>query len=133
MYEITTEDQHTLVSFALSGAIDVDETARFVDEVRWALARYEQRRIKLLADLRAFKPTSSSVAELMQRMQEHALRVGVVRIAEITSSRHLAVQMAVVAKRSGAAAVTRRFDALEAAKDWLLEPPSSSQLGSAPG
>lgn len=127
MYEISTEDQHTLVSFALSGAIDVEETSRFVDELRWALMRYEHQSIKLLADLRAFKPTSSSVAELMQRMQEYALKVGVVRIAEITASRHLAVQMAVVARRSGTSEITKRFSVLESAKDWLLETGAAAQ------
>ncbi|MCA9654330.1 MAG: STAS/SEC14 domain-containing protein [Myxococcales bacterium] len=127
MYEISTEDQHHLVSYALVGSIDVDETARFADELRWALERYGNDEIKLLADLRAFKPTSSSVAELMQRMQKHALRAGVVRIAEITASRHLAVQMAVVAKRSGAASITRRFDDLESAKDWLIGDPPAPQ------
>lgn len=128
MFEISTEDEHALVSFSLTGSVDVDETARLVDELRWALLRYEDRPIKLLADLRELKPTNSSVAELIQRMQQFAIETGVVRFAEITGSRHLAVQMAVVARRSGAVRVLRRFEEQSSAKEWLFagdEPPSA--------
>lgn len=128
MYQITTDDEHAILSLVVSGEIHLDEILRFVAELEKATLAYRGREIKIMADMRAFKPTSAAVAEHLQKVQEFGLKNGVVRVAEIVASAAVATQLNIVAKRSQTHQVLRRFapSALAAARQWLI-------TGQAPG
>ncbi len=122
MYEINTDDDHAIISLLVSGETPLDEIERFVTELEAVTLGYRGREIKILADMRAFKPTSSVVAEKLQKVQEFGLQNGVVRVAEIVASAAVATQLNIVAKRSQTHQVLRRFAGTElgAAREWLI-------------
>lgn len=122
MYEITTDDEHTIISLLVSGETPLEEMQRFVAELEAVTLGYHGREIKIMADMRAFKPTSAVVAEQLQKVQEFGLHNGVVRVAEIVASAAVATQLNIVAKRSQTDQVLRRFSPadLEAARQWLI-------------
>lgn len=122
MYQITPDDEHAILSFVVSGETPLDEMQRFVTELQQATLGYRGREIKIMADMRAFKPTSAVVAEQLQKVQEFGLNNGVVRVAEIVASAAVATQLNIVAKRSHTDQVLRRFSPadLAAARSWLI-------------
>lgn len=122
MYEINTDDDHAIISLLVSGETQLDEIEQFVTELEAVTLGYRGREIKILADMRAFKPTSSVVAEKLQKVQEFGLQNGVVRVAEIVASAAVATQLNIVAKRSQTHQVLRRFAGTElgAAREWLI-------------
>lgn len=122
MYQITVDDEHSIISLLVSGEVPLDEMDRFVAELEHTTLSLGGREIKILADMRAFKPTSSTVAEKLQKVQEFGLQHGVVRVAEIVASAAVAIQLNIVAKRSQTHQVLRRFSAadLESARQWLI-------------
>jgi hypothetical protein len=128
MYQITTDDEHAILSLVVSGETPLDEMLRFVAELEQATLAYRGREIKITADMRAFEPTSAAVAEHLQKVQEFGLQNGVVRVAEIVASAAVATQLNIVAKRSQTHQVLRRFapSELAAARHWLI-------TGQAPG
>jgi hypothetical protein len=122
MYQITTDDEHAILSLVVSGETPLDEMRRFVTELEQATLDYQGREIKIMADMRAFKPTSAVVAEQLQKVQEFGLHNGVVRVAEIVATASVATQLNIVAKRSHTDQVLRRFAPTElaAARHWLI-------------
>jgi hypothetical protein len=128
MYQIIADDEHAILSLVVSGETHLDEMRRFVAELEKATLAYQGREIKIMADMRAFKPTSAAVAEHLQKVQEFGLQNGVVRVAEIVASAAVATQLNIVAKRSHTDQVLRRFapSQLAAARQWLI-------TGQAPG
>jgi hypothetical protein len=122
MYQIKTDDEHTIISLVIQGETPLDEMRLFVTELEKVTLSYRGREIKIMADMRAFKPTSAVVAEQLQKVQEFGLNNGVVRVAEIVASAAVATQLNIVAKRSHTAQVLRRFPptALAAARQWLI-------------
>jgi hypothetical protein len=122
MYQITPEDEHAILSLVVSGETLLDEIQRFVGELEQATLGYHGREIKIMADMRAFKPTSAVVAEQLQKVQEFGLDHGVVRVAEIVASAAVATQLNIVARRSRTDQVLRRFSPAELAeaRQWLI-------------
>jgi hypothetical protein len=120
MYQITTDDEHSIINFTLSGAVSVTEIEKFVEQLQRVTISYAGREIKIMADLQHFKPTSSEVAQRIQEVQEFGLKSGVARVAEIVGSHAVAVQLNVVARRSGTANMLRRFADVDEAKAWLI-------------
>lgn len=131
MYEIKTDDEHTIISLLVAGDTPLEEMQRFVTELQGVTLGYKGREIKIMADMRAFKPTSAVVAEQLQKVQEFGLHNGVVRVAEIVASAGVATQLNIVAKRSQTDQVLRRFAPaqVEAARQWLItgRDPASSE------
>jgi hypothetical protein len=120
VYSIEINKQHSLVEFALDGPIRVDEMIRFMTELKAATASLAGSDMKVLVDVRTFRPASPEVAEMIRQVQLNGLQDGVKRVAELVESQVVALQLNRVARESGTDKILRRFsDALEA-RDWLI-------------
>ena len=120
MYEISTDDEHAIVAFQLSGLVRNDEIDEFVAELQSATLGLQGREIKIRADLRAFSPASQEVADKIRAVQEFGLKNGVKRVAEIVESDIVALQLNRVARESGTDKILRRFWEEESAREWLI-------------
>ncbi|MCA9710593.1 MAG: STAS/SEC14 domain-containing protein [Myxococcales bacterium] len=131
MYEIKPDEEHAIISLVVKGHVNLEEITRFVEELEDQTLAFAGRELKILADMRQFKPTSSEVASMLQDVQEFGLRNGVIRVAEIVQSAAAAVQLNIVARRSKTDQVLRRFPPsdLDLARQWLItgELPPSEQ------
>ncbi|HEX8434886.1 STAS/SEC14 domain-containing protein [Archangium sp.] len=120
MYRLDINKQHALIEFALDGLIRKDEMARFVEELRAATLGLSGQEIKLMADVRTFRPSSPEVAEMIREVQAFGLQSGVKQVAELVESQIVALQLNRVARESGTDKILRRFHDDQAARRWLL-------------
>ncbi len=120
VFKVTTDRTHCIIGFVLEGYIHVPEMQSFVEELKTATASLAGQEIKIKADVRAFKPASQDVADMIRAVQEFGLRSGVKRVAEIVESEMVALQLNRVAKSSGTDKILRRFWEDESALDWLI-------------
>nr|WP_255653620.1 hypothetical protein [Myxococcus sp. XM-1-1-1] len=93
----------------------------FVTELERATDSLAGQDIKILADLRAFRPASPEAANMIRRVQEYGLRSGVVRVAELVESEIVALQLNRVAQNSRTDRILRRFWEESAARLWLIQ------------
>jgi hypothetical protein len=120
VYRLDINKQHALIEFALDGLIRKDEMARFVEELRAATLGLSGQEIKLMADVRTFRPSSPEVAEMIREVQAFGLQSGVKQVAELVESQIVALQLNRVARESGTDKILRRFHDDQAARRWLL-------------
>jgi hypothetical protein len=120
VYRLDVDKENALIEFALDGLMRKDEMARFVEELRAATLRLAGQSIKLMADLRTFRPSSPEVAEMIRQVQEFGLQSGVKQVAELVESQVVALQLNRVARESGTDKILRRFADDQAARRWLL-------------
>jgi hypothetical protein len=126
MYKIQVDRAHSIVAFVLEGLMKMDEMQKFVGELQLATLSVSGGDIKIKADVRAMRPASSDVAEMIRGVQEFGIQQGVKRVAEIVESDLVALQLNRVAHESGTDKILRRFWEEESARDWLIhgDPPS---------
>ena len=121
MYSIEINKQHALVEFSLDGIIRADEMMRFMNELKAATASLAGTEMKVLVDVRTFRPASPEVAEMIRQMQANGLKDGVKRVAELVDSQVVALQLNRVARESGTDKILRRFSEAREARDWLID------------
>ena len=132
VFQIKVDQTHAIIDFVLAGVVQLPEMQAFVRELREATLKLAGREIKIKADVRALKPASSEVADMIREVQEFGLRTGVKRVAEIVESDIVALQLNRVARESGTDRILRRFWEDESAREWLIVgdagvPPSSGR------
>jgi len=120
VFQVKTNEAHFIVEFVLDGIIREEEMQSFVGELRAATERFAGQQIKIKADVRAFKPASPAVADMIRAVQEFGLKSGVTRVAEIVESEVVALQLNRVARESGTDKILRRFWEDESAMEWLV-------------
>ena len=120
VYEIKTDATHYIIDFYLSGLVRDEEIDQFVTELQQATQDFAGHEIKIKADLRAFSPASSEVADKIKAVQQFGLENGVRRVAEIVESDVVALQLNRVARESGTDKILRRFWEDESALEWLI-------------
>jgi hypothetical protein len=120
VYVVDVDERHAIIEFALDGPIRQDEMQKFVEELKAAAHSLRGRSIKLMADLRTFRPFSPEVAELILQAQRFVLQRGAMRMAEMVDSHVLLLQLNRVARESGAEKILRRFSSDFSAKHWLI-------------
>ncbi len=125
MFEIKVDQPYAVVEFVLAGLVDVGEMDRFVRDLEKATLSLKGRAIKIKADVRALKPASPTVAEMIKEVQAFGIKSGVKRVAEIVESDLVALQLNRVAKESGTDKILRRFWDDDSAREWLIhgDPP----------
>ena len=121
MFEIKVDRINALVEIAVEGRVVVDEMERFLAELKAVLASLQGRAIVIKADLRGISPVAPEVTEMLRRGQDHAIGIGVRRIAEIVESEVVALQLQRVARESGGERILRCFRDEAAALEWLLD------------
>jgi len=121
VYSIEINKQHALVEFSLDGIIRADEMMRFMNELKAATASLAGTEMKVLVDVRTFRPASPEVAEMIRQMQANGLKDGVKRVAELVDSQVVALQLNRVARESGTDKILRRFSEAREARDWLID------------
>lgn len=121
MYSIEINKQHALVEFSLDGIIRADEMMRFMNELKAATVSLAGTEMKVLVDVRTFRPASPEVAEMIRQMQANGLKDGVKRVAELVDSQVVALQLNRVARESGTDKILRRFSDAREARDWLID------------
>ncbi len=120
MYKITVDRAHCIVGFVLEGLVRMEEMQKFVGELQLATLSVSGGDIKIKADVRAMRPASPEVAEMIRSVQEFGIKQGVKRVAEIVESDVVALQLNRVAKESGTDRILRRFWEEDSARDWLI-------------
>ncbi|MCP3102696.1 hypothetical protein LZ198_27855 [Myxococcus sp. K15C18031901] len=120
MFRIEVDREQSVLGFVLDGYIRVQEMESFVAELERATDSLTGRDIKILADLRTFRPASPEAADMIRRVQEYGLRSGVVRVAELVESQIVAHQLNRVAAGSRTNRILRRFWEEPSARQWLL-------------
>ena len=130
VFEIKVDQTHAIIDFVLAGIVQLPEMKAFARELREATLTLAGREIKIKADVRALKPASSEVADMIREVQEFGLRTGVKRVAEIVESDIVALQLNRVARESGTDKILRRFWEDESAREWLIV--GDSRDGSVP-
>lgn len=120
MHRIHTDVPNAIIRFSLEGLVKDDEMRTFVKELEAATLNLKGKSIRILADVRAFKPASPEGAEMIRRVQLFGLQHGVTRVAEIVESETVALQLNRVAKESGTDKILRRFWDDDSANHWLL-------------
>jgi len=120
VYQVKIDKVHAMVEFILDGYIRVEEMQRFIEELKTATATLAGQEIKIKADLRTFRPASPEAAEMIRRVQEFGIQMGVARVAELVDSQIVALQLNRVARESGTDKILRRFWEEVAAREWLL-------------
>ncbi|MCP3168890.1 hypothetical protein [Myxococcus qinghaiensis] len=120
MFRIGVEVEDSIVEFVLEGYIRVEEMEVFVGELTRATDSLAGRDIKILADLRRFRPASPEATNMIRRVQEYGLRSGVVRVAELVESEIVALQLNRVAENSHTDKILRRFWEDAPARRWLI-------------
>jgi len=132
MFEIKVDETHAIVDFVLDGIVPIDEMGRFIEMLKRATLDLKGSEIKIMADLRGFRPAVAEVADMIRDVQEFGIRTGVRRVAEIVESDVVACQLNGVAQGSGTDKILRRFWEDEAAREWLIhgdpEPPPRATL-----
>ncbi|MCY1000103.1 hypothetical protein OWM54_23475 [Myxococcus sp. MISCRS1] len=121
MFRIDVDNAHAIVGFVLEGYIRVPEMEAFVTELERATDSLAGQDIKILADLRAFRPASPEAANMIRQVQEYGLRSGVVRVAELVESEIIALQLNRVAQNSRTDRILRRFWEEPPARLWLIQ------------
>ncbi len=129
MFEIKVDHEERIVEFALGGVVHMAEMSAFVNELQAATLSLGGRDIRIKADLRALRPASPEVADMIREVQAFGLRSGVRRVAEIVESDIVALQLNRVARESGTDKILRRFWDDESAREWLLQPESEHTTG----
>jgi len=120
MFEIKVDRTNSIVEFVLEGFVRMDEMQYFVRKLQDATIDLRGREIKIKADLRALRPASPEVADMIRAVQEFGIRSGVKRVAEIVESDVIALQLNRVARESGTDKILRRFWEEDSASDWLM-------------
>jgi hypothetical protein len=120
VFEIKVDQTHSIVEFVLEGMVRMDEMHYFVRKLEEATLRLRGRDIKIKADLRALRPASPEVADMIRSVQEFGIRSGVQRVAEIVESDVIALQLNRVARESGTDRILRRFWEEDSAREWLI-------------
>ncbi len=120
MFEIHLDEDHAIIDFVLEGVVREEEMELFVHMLRRATMELSGQEIKIKADLRALRPASPAVADMIRGVQEFGIRSGVKRVAEIVESDIVALQLNRVAHESGTDRILRRFWEEESARDWLI-------------
>ena len=120
MHTIKIDKTHAIVEFVLEGIVRMDEMQQFVRSLQQATLGLRGREIKIKADLRALRPASPEVAEMIRNVQEFGIRSGVKRVAEIVESDVVALQLNRVAHESGTDKILCRFWEEDSARDWLI-------------
>lgn len=120
MHTIKIDQAHAIVEFVLEGIVRMDEMKEFVGSLRQATLGLQGREIKIKADLRALRPASPEVAEMIRNVQEFGIRSGVKRVAEIVESDVVALQLNRVAHESGTDKILCRFWEEDSAREWLI-------------
>jgi hypothetical protein len=121
VYSIEINKQHALVEFSLDGVIRADEMLRFMNELKAATVSLAGTEMKVLVDVRTFRPASPEVAEMIRQLQANGLKDGVKRVAELVESQVVALQLNRVARESGTEKILRRFSDAREARDWLID------------
>jgi hypothetical protein len=137
MYAIKIDQAHAIVEFVLEGIVRMDEMQQFVRSLQQATLGLRGKEIKIKADLRALRPASPEVAEMIRNVQEFGIKSGVKRVAEIVESDVIALQLNRVARESGTDKILCRFWEEDSAREWLIHggepviprraPPSSAR------
>jgi hypothetical protein len=120
MFEIRVDQTQAIVEFVLVGMVQVDEMLYFVRKLQEATLDLNGREIKIMADLRALRPASPDVANMIRTVQEFGIRSGVKRVAEVVESDVVALQLNRVARDSGTDKILRRFWEEDSAREWLI-------------
>ena len=120
MHTIKIDHAHAIVEFVLEGLVRMEEMKEFVGSLRQATLGLHGREIKIKADLRALRPASPEVAEMIRNVQEFGIRSGVKRVAEIVESDVVALQLNRVAHESGTDKILCRFWEEDSAREWLI-------------
>jgi hypothetical protein len=120
MFDVKVDRKHSIVEFVLEGIVRLDEMRAFVQRLEHATLTLRGHDIKIKADVRAFRPVSPEVADMIRAVQEFGIRSGVKRVAEIVESDVVALQLNRVAHESGTDKILRRFWEEESARDWLI-------------
>jgi hypothetical protein len=135
MFEIHLDEDHAIIDFVLEGVVREEEMELFVHMLRRATMELSGQEIKIKADLRALRPASPAVADMIRGVQEFGIRSGVKRVAEIVESDIIALQLNRVAHESGTDRILRRFWEEESARDWLIHgdrPPARTSFHRSP-
>jgi len=132
MFEIKVDKAHAIVEFVLEGMMRSDEMRYFVHKLQEATLQLSGREIKIKADLRALRPASAEIAEMIRTVQEFGIRSGVARVAEIVENDVIALQLNRVAHESGTDEILRRFCNEDSARAWLIHGDQASGQPSAP-
>jgi hypothetical protein len=119
VYRIKADPATNTVRFRLDGVIHDEEMKKFLDELRAATLSVAGRPIKILADVRAFRPASPQGTEMIRNVQLFGLEHGVARVAEVVDSQTVALQLNRIAQESGTDKILRRFWDEESAVNWL--------------
>jgi hypothetical protein len=127
MFEIKVDLTYSIVEFVLEGMVRMDEMHYFVHKLQEATLHLKGRDIKIKADVRALRPASPEVADMIRAVQEFGIRSGVKRVAEIVESDVIALQLNRVARESGTDKILRRFWEEDSARDWLIYGDRSSE------
>jgi hypothetical protein len=120
MFEIHLDEKNSIIDFVLEGVVREEEMELFVHMLRRATLELKGKEIKIKADLRALRPASPAVADMIRGVQEFGIRSGVKRVAEIVESDVIALQLNRVAAESGTKEILRRFWDEDSARDWLI-------------
>jgi hypothetical protein len=120
MFEIKVDQKHSIIEFVLEGMVRMDEMQVFVQRLQQVTVELQGREIKIKADVRALRPASPEVADMIRSVQEFGIRTGVKRVAEIVESDVIALQLNRVAHESGTDKILRRFWEEDSARDWLI-------------
>lgn len=120
LYEISADRAHHIVKFRLHGKVALEEMQRFARELDATATTLRGGPLKVLGDLRTFKPAAPEIAAIIGDLQRIGLRMGVTRIAEIVESDVTALHLNRVARESGTEKILRRFWDEESALAWLL-------------
>jgi hypothetical protein len=120
MFEVKVDKKHSIVEFVLEGIVRMEEMRAFVQRLENATLTLRGHDIKIKADVRALRPASPEVADMIRAVQEFGIRSGVKRVAEIVESDIIALQLNRVAHESGTDKILRRFWEEESARDWLI-------------
>jgi hypothetical protein len=120
MFDVKVDKKHSIVEFVLEGIVRMEEMQAFVQRLKNATLALHGSDIKIKADVRAMRPASPEVADMIRGVQEFGIRSGVKRVAEIVESDIVALQLNRVAHESGTDKILRRFWEEESARDWLI-------------
>jgi len=121
-HKVHVDEANTLVEWTLDGLFSVADIQAFERDTLASYERLGGKGIRVLSDVRRFKPVSPEVTEAIRGMQERAMRAGVVRAAQVIESATVALQLNRVAHEAGLDAVLRRFSDVDEARRWLLSP-----------
>jgi hypothetical protein len=120
MFQIKLDKLNTLIEFSLEGLVQLDEMKQFVAELRRSASTMTGSELKILADMRRFRPASPDVVEELRDVQEFAKSMGVRRMANVLESEVLALHMSRLGRETGADKFLRRFTDEQEAREWLV-------------